>query len=156
MHSTIRILGALVLLLVPTLPATAQSCASAPGDGAAAAAVARSIVAADNDRDLEAVLAHYADDAVLLPPGEPAVHGVARIRPRYEALFAAYDPAILGHVASVRACGDLAVVRGRNTGVLRGRDGAPDRTLEDVFVMVLGRDADGWRITELIWHPGGA
>src|SRR5262245_14838844 len=57
-------------------------------------AVATGIVDADNRRDIERVLAYYAADAVLMPPGEAPVAGRDAIRPRYEALFAGFDPAI--------------------------------------------------------------
>lgn len=45
-------------------------------------AVANGIIAADNARALERVLAYYAADAVLMPPGEQPVVGRAAIRPR--------------------------------------------------------------------------
>jgi len=48
-----------------------------------ARALATGIVDADNARDLERVLGYYAADAVLLPPGEGPVQGLAAIRPRY-------------------------------------------------------------------------
>ncbi|MEW5917400.1 MAG: hypothetical protein AB1762_13400, partial [Gemmatimonadota bacterium] len=49
--------------------------------------VAEGIIAADNERAIDKVLSYYADDALLMPPNEPSVSGVAAIRPRYEALF---------------------------------------------------------------------
>jgi uncharacterized protein (TIGR02246 family) len=131
---------------------------AAQGGGArdAVVAVMRGIIAADNARDLSRVLSFYADDAMLIPPGEPLISGLAAIRPRYEALFRAFDPAIEGQIDEVVVQGSLAFVRGRNGGVLRGREGGADRPLHDVYLAVLRRTGGGWRISRLIWHPAPA
>jgi uncharacterized protein (TIGR02246 family) len=146
---------ALIVLLVLSLPEPSGATACRPEAAAARAvrAVAEGIVAADNARDVERVVAHYAADAVLLPPGESPVHGRAAIRPRYEALFAAFAPAIVGRVDEVCAEGRLALVRGHNGGRLAARGGEPSRDLDDAYLMVLRREDDGhWRISHLIWH----
>jgi uncharacterized protein (TIGR02246 family) len=125
-------------------------------DSLAVRGVATGIVAADNARDLHRVLAYYAPDAVLLPPGEPPVTGRDRIQPRYEALFAAYDPAIETVINQLVVAGGVAYVRGTNGGLLRGRESTPDRTLNDVYLMLLRRDPFGrWHISHLMWHAGG-
>ena len=116
-------------------------------------AVASGIVDADNARDLERVLGYYAADAVLLPPGEGPVAGLAAIRPRYVSLFEAFTPQIALQVDEVCAGDGLAFVRGRNRGRLVARAGAASRELDDVFVMLLRRGtAGGFRISHLIWH----
>lgn len=142
------------LVLVLSVPSTllGQGCAHSAADTAAVRAVAVGIIAADNARDLARVLGYYAPDAELYPPGEPVVRGRPAIRPRYEALFSAYDPAIESDLAAIALCGSLAVLSGRNTGVLRSRGGGQTRELSDVFVMVLERRASGWSIVRLIWH----
>jgi len=138
---------------MPAVCLAQQRPEGATSDSAQARAVAVGIVAADNARDLRAVLSLYAPDAVLLPPGAPPVVGVDSIRPRYEALFAMYDPAIEVTIDEIVVRGDLAYVRGRNGGVLRGRGGAADRPLSDVWVMILRRQPqEPWRITRLVWH----
>lgn len=122
------------------------------GDSARVHAVATGIVQAGNARDIEAVLRFYSDSAMLLPSGEPPVSGRRAIRPRYEALFKAFNPAIDGEVDEIRVEGRQAWVRGRNGGWLRGKNG-PDRALHDVYLMLLGREADSvWRIQRLMWN----
>jgi len=50
-----------------------------------------------------------------------------------------------------------AFVRGRNSGRLVSRSGGADLVLDDVYVMLLRREADGrWLITHLIWHRAEA
>jgi len=115
--------------------------------------IALGIISADNARDLSRVLAFYADDAVLLPPNEAPVHGKAAIEPRYEALFAEFDPDIAGEIAELHVTNDLAIVRGFNRGRLKPRTGGDARLLNDVYLMILRRASDGsWRIARLMWH----
>jgi uncharacterized protein (TIGR02246 family) len=122
-----------------------------------ARAVAAGIVDADNARDLERVLGYYAADAVLLPPGESAVAGLAAIRPRYVGLFEAFTPQIELQVDETCVGGGLAFVRGRNRGRLIARANGAARELDDAFVMLLRRGTDGaFRISHLIWHRASA
>jgi uncharacterized protein (TIGR02246 family) len=115
--------------------------------------VASGIIAADNQRDLDRVVAYYAADAVLLPPGEPAVVGRAAIRPRYEALFAGFNPQIVTRIDEACASGSLGFVRGHNGGTMASRTGTAARELDDDYLMLLRRDAAGaWRISHLMWH----
>ena len=122
-------------------------------DGEGVREVTTGIIAADNERDIERVLGYYADDATLFPPNEAPVVGREAIRPRYEMLFAQYDPAIEGTVREVAIGGDVAYVWGENGGWLRGRGAAEDRQLHDVYLMTLRKDDAGvWRINRLMWH----
>ena len=118
----------------------------------AALGVATGIIEADNARDLERALGHYAQDAILMPPGETAVMGRDAIRPRYEALFASFEPHIETRVDEACAGGQLAFVRGHNGGRLASRAGGASRDLDDDYLMLLRQEAGVWRISHLIWH----
>ena len=142
----------LALAVVPVAGGTAQGTTARDS----VRAVADGIIAADNRRDIEAVLSSYTRDAVLLPPNDEPVVGHDAIRPRYEMLFRTTIPAIQSELAEVQVEGAWAFVRGRNTGFMRPiARGQPERPLNDLFLMVLHRDADGrWRIARLMWHSG--
>ncbi len=115
--------------------------------------MATGIVDADNRRDIERVVAYYAADALLMPPGEAPVAGRDRIRPRYEALFASFTPAIELRIEEACVGAGLGFVRGRNGGRLLPRASGEIRMLDDGFVMLLRLEADGvWRISHLIWQ----
>ena len=118
-------------------------------------AVADGIIAADNAGDIGRVMDAYAADAWLMPPNAAPVKGQAAIRPRYETLFAGFRPAIEGRIDEACVSGATAFVRGHNGGrMVPLRDGSP-RALDDVYLMLLRREADGaWRISHLAWHPG--
>jgi uncharacterized protein (TIGR02246 family) len=142
--------------IAATVGAAAAACDPDPEPVALARAVAAGIVDADNASALERVLEHYAPDAMLLPPSEPPVQGHAAIRPRYEGLFAAFRPQIDARVDEVCVSGALAFVRGHNGGRLLSRNGGADRALDDAYIMMLRRGADGrWRISHLMWHRAG-
>lgn len=118
-------------------------------------AIAREIIAADNARSLERVLATYSDSARLLPPNDVPTTTRAEIRGRYVLLFERFDPAIESRIDEVRVEGRLAMIMGHNGGRLNGRDGAPSRALDDWFLMTLIREPNGaWKIHRLAWHAG--
>ena len=143
----------LALLAVQAVGSGEPDCRQDSAAVREARAVASGIVDADNARDLERVLGYYAADAVLMPPGEGPVAGLAAIRPRYVSLFEAFTPQIALQVDEVCAGDGLAFVRGR----LVARAGAASRELDDVFVMLLRRGAAGaFRISHLIWHRARA
>lgn len=148
----------MVALVVVALGAAGSPEPRCPGDPASVqqvTSVATGIIEADNARALDRVLALYAPDATLLPPGESPVAGKEAIRPRYESLFAAFTPEIVSRVDEVCVSGFLAYVRGHNRGRLVARGGGPDRVLDDPYLMVLRRQGDGsWRISRLMWHRG--
>jgi len=98
-------------------------------------------------------MSYYAADAILMPLGEKAVAGRDAIRPRYEELFAAFDPQIEPRVDEACAVDGIAVVRGHNGGRLISRHGGDARELDDAYLMVLRLEPDGeWRISHLMWH----
>jgi uncharacterized protein (TIGR02246 family) len=144
-----------VALLVPSIgaAATAPECRSDAPGVPDIRAVASGIVAADNRRDIERVLAYYAADAVLMPPGEASVLGRDTIRPRYEELFANFTPEIDLQIHEACVSGSLGFVRGSNRGRLSPRGAGEVRLLNDPFIMLLRVESDGvWRISHLIWH----
>jgi uncharacterized protein (TIGR02246 family) len=125
-----------------------------PAEEAAVRAVAEGILDADNARDLHAVLAFYAADAVLMPPNEQPVRGRAAIEPRYSDLFGGYQPELQGKIEDLRVAGDWAFAAGRTRGRMRPVEGGEARLVDDAWVMILAKEATGrWRITRLIWHP---
>lgn len=153
------ILPALLLVGLGTgqTPVTPSGCQPDGRVIAAVRGVAEGIVVADNARDINRVQQSYAPDAILLPPGETPVRGWEAIRPRYDALFSAFAPAIEGHIDEVCVSGAVAFVRGRNRGQFVSRSQQSTRQLDDAYLMLLRRDENGrWRISHLMWHAASA
>ena len=110
------------------------------------------LMKADNASDLEAVLALYADDAVLLPPNETEVRGKAAIRARYTKMFATTRMAVRFEIDDAADQGIVGFVRGRTIGKRVSTDGARTEDLTGKFVMLLKRGGEGWAIGSLIWN----
>ena len=114
------------------------------------------LMAADNRGDVEAVVACYADDAILLPPGGDSTEGVENIRPSYENLFASNRLEVRMEVESIEVKGSLAFSRGFTRGRIVPKDGSPPRELHDRYLMVLRQGPRGeWKIAALMWSPAG-
>ena len=112
--------------------------------------------AANNARDLNAVMALYADDAVLLPPDEKAVSGRESIRPRFQSLFNQFNPELSISHDEIMTDGDWAFARGKTTGKMTPRNGGADGTVDYKYLMILRRQPDGtWRIARLMWSEAG-
>jgi uncharacterized protein (TIGR02246 family) len=137
--------SAIVLLLTVAGVRAADPAASTPRE------LLATLQRADNTNDLETVLALYADDAVLLPPGETTVRDKPAIRARYTSLFQRTRMAARFEIDEERTAGGVSYIRGRTI----GRRTATDGRVEDLtgkFVMLLRQDGGRWRITSLIWN----
>ena len=98
--------------------------------------VVEGLVAADNERDIGRVLR-------------------TEIQHRYIGLFESFTPTIEAHVDEICVDDTVAVVRGHNGGWLVTREGGLTKQVDDVYLMVLRREASGdWKISRLMWHPG--
>jgi len=104
--------------------------------------------------DLDAWLDHVDDEAVLQPPGEPAVEGKAAIRTFAQSFFSL--PLVKMEPGDVRVVvnGDLACVYGPLTMGLEGPDGVTETTLK--CLAVWRRNADRWRILVNSWSMNAA
>ena len=115
--------------------------------------VVRGIIAADNAGDLDAVVAHYADDAVLLPPNGRIVEGKEAIRERYRTGFERFRFEVSITLKETKVSGDWAFNRGVTKGRLVPLAGGEARSLNDQYLMILRRMPDGaWKIARLIWN----
>lgn len=111
-----------------------------------------SLMKADNASDLEAVMAMYAEDAVLLPPNEPSVSGKPDIRSRYTKMFATTRMNVRFEIDEDGTNGDLGFLRGRTIGRRVSTDGKRVEDLTGKFLMLLKRQGGGWQIKTLVWN----
>jgi uncharacterized protein (TIGR02246 family) len=115
-------------------------------------AVARMVSSFDTfaaDADIESFLAYVADDAVMLPPGEPAIVGKRAIREWYTAFYANFSSDMTHEPLEVDAFGDIIVSRGNATGMLTPKAGGEPIPFDNKYLFVLTRQKDGslqvWR-----------
>jgi len=108
-------------------------------------------------RDLDKIAAHYADDAVLMTPGAPAVQGKDDIRKVSEAMLK--DPALMVSLQPSRidVSGPLAYTQGTYT--LKMTDPKTHKIVEDhgSYVTTYRKQADGsWKAEADITTSSGA
>lgn len=125
-----------------------------PSPSSVAAASDR-LLAADNARDLEGVLAGYTEDVVWLPPTGGVISGKAAIRPRYETLFSDFEVEMASQIVEARAAdnGQLGFVRGTTGGTLTPVGGGAAVPVNDKFLAVVRCESGEWLVSHLAWSP---
>ena len=109
-------------------------------------------------RDIERILSYWTDDAIVLPPGLPAISGKAALREYVESSWKIPGFRITWTSTDVRFSpdGNLAYMLGRNEVPMDGPDGMPV-TMKGRGITIWRRDPDGeMRCVVDIWnaeHP---
>ena len=101
-------------------------------------------VTAVNGSDVEGASTIFAPDGVLLPPGQPAVEGLAAIRAWFEGIFA--NIRLQGFAlrpSGVETYGDALVEHGTWQATFHPKDGSPALPGGGTYLTVYARVADG-------------
>lgn len=113
----------------------------------------RDFAAALNAKDAKAAAALYAEDAVLIPPGEPIVQGRPAIEEYWRgAIESGGIRDVSVETMDAHSSGSLGYETGSFVLTVNGPDGEPmvDRGR---YVELLRRESDGtWRSTHGIWN----
>jgi uncharacterized protein (TIGR02246 family) len=146
-----------VVLSLCTVPLLALQTGAQPGRGGGAndpaiIAVADQYVKATLAADAKAIAALYTDDAVEMPPNEPAVKGKAAIQQLYEKNFksAKIGPFTLTHQES-RASGDTGYDVGTYRQIMTPADGSPIKD-SGKYVVIHKRTGGSWKIAYAIYN----
>jgi uncharacterized protein (TIGR02246 family) len=134
-----------------------MGCASANAPADAASEILRvdsEWSRASQSRDLDRILSYWAEDAIVYPPGAPALVGKAAIRE-----YVAKSLEIPGFAISwktdhavVSKSGDMAYGTGTNRVTFPGPDGKPI-TVDGKAVTVWRKQTDGsWKCVIDIWN----
>jgi uncharacterized protein (TIGR02246 family) len=101
-------------------------------------------VAAVNAGDVAAATNLFAPNAILLPPGQPALEGRAAINTWFTQFFASF--LVQGFTlqpGALEECGDLAMEHGRWSATFVPRDGSSGLSGGGTYLTVYARLADG-------------
>lgn len=110
--------------------------------------------AAENAGDAEALLALFAEDAVMMPPNRPAVMGVAEARTFVPGFFQAFQLKERFVSQEVVVSGDWAFDRGTYSLSLTSKADSSAVTTEGKYLWLLQRSAEGeWRYARTAWSP---
>lgn len=106
-----------------------------------------------NAGDLELLLSHYADDAVIMVAGMPAFEGIDSIRMISKGGIDAGTKLVSLEVDDVWISHDLAAIRARYSSESPGRNGVIRASGH--LLAVLRKGGDRWRIVAESWTPLG-
>lgn len=94
----------------------------------------------------------YAEDALLLPPGQPEIRGRAAIAAFWAEMLANGLAEASIETASAERYGDVAHAFGTGAGTIR-QAGLDEIRLDVKYVLILKRQADGaWKVSVDIWN----
>ena len=105
-------------------------------------------------RDVDRAVSYWAEDAIVFPPGSPAVSGRAAIREYVEKSFQTPGFSVSWKTASVAvsSSGDMAYTTGSNHVTFNAPDGK-QAAVDGKAVSIWRRQKDGaWKCTIDIWN----
>lgn len=109
--------------------------------------------AAFNNEDAESIASYFTEDAVLMPPNQPADTGRAAVAAYYQSLFDAYDPELSSRYVDVAVSDSLAYGRGIATVTVTPEEGGDPVTSTSKYLNILEKQPDGtWKTTHDIWN----
>jgi uncharacterized protein (TIGR02246 family) len=101
--------------------------------------------------DVDALLSLYADEPVLMPQGQPAVHGKDAIRPLYQAILQEVTIQSEGALMEVEASGDWGYFWSTYKLTATHKTGGEAVESEGKSLFIVRRQRDGaWKIARLI------
>lgn len=112
-----------------------------------------SFAAAVSAGDVDGMTVNYAEDAVQMPPNEPALEGKEAIRARNQANADQYEMVLENPAEEIIVKGDWAILRG--TYVFSGTPKADGEPVQDTgkYLVTWRRQPDGsWRAAHEIWN----
>jgi uncharacterized protein (TIGR02246 family) len=105
-----------------------------------------------NVGDIDRLLSLYTDDAVRIPPNEPALIGKEEIRSNFQQIIDQFTEENDSTVVDVKIGGDLAFVRGNWTDIQTPKAGGEALNLNGNFVVINQKQLDGsWKTICEIW-----
>ena len=143
-------------------PRSLDSSAATAADVVAIRALLAEIERTFSAGDLDAGMAVFADDAVIMGQGSPDVVGTPTIREMYAQMMEAFDIEAVLSTEEIEVLGDLAYERGTYT--LKLTDKASGQVVADVenrHIHMLKREPDGaWKTWRMMINsaeppPGG-
>ena len=114
-----------------------------------------------NAADIDRLMSLYTDDAVRIPPNEPALIGKEAIQGNFQQSFDQFTTENDSEAVDVKIGGDLAFVRGTWTDIQTPKAGGESLYLNGNFVVINQKQTDGswkticeiWSIEQLIFPP---
>lgn len=108
---------------------------------------------AESARDLDAKMALFDQDAVVMPPDGQNVVGLSAIRAWHEAVWKESKYECSGTVDEVKMMGDWGFALGTFSGLTTPMNGGTPTQGSGKFINLVRRQADGtWKLARVIWN----
>ena len=111
---------------------------------------------AENRGDANAFAAGFADDVVIMPPGQPPLEGreacCAFVSGVLSWVLAKFDRVLTYSSAELQVMGDWAFERGSYAHTFTPRNGGPVEHERGSYLSLFRRDAGQWRIARIIFN----
>jgi ketosteroid isomerase-like protein len=104
------------------------------------------MTAAFNAKEIDKVIAHYADNSIFMPPNVPLLRGQEPLRAFYNDLMAKGATGLELEVVEISGHGPIAYESGSYS--VSYKDGGRDR---GKYVLVLRNSVGSWRVEKTIW-----
>jgi ketosteroid isomerase-like protein len=105
-----------------------------------------------NAGDAAVLAGLFAEDAVLMPPGAPAVVGRYSIQARYAAQFANIQSIFGLNAGKIDVSGDIAWMRGQYQRIDTTIPAGSPATIVGKYLMTFRRERGDWKITADTWN----
>lgn len=111
-----------------------------------------SYMSAQDSGDVEECLAHWMEDGVLLPPGEPAVTGTGALRKWFRSHFDQFRSDFKVSFDEIQISGDWSFARGPFACVVIPKAGGEPIEVKGKYLEIYRRQADGsWKFARHMW-----
>ena len=115
--------------------------------------VVEDFVEAENAGDVSAKVALYTDDAVLMPPNEPAVTGKEAIHSWHQTTYNQVSLQVTDSTDEIAVSGDWGFARGSYSATISLRAGGEPTRENGKFLVIVRRQPDGsWKIVCDMWN----
>lgn len=111
------------------------------------------MVEATNSGDIEAWLAVYTEDTVVMPPNEPVVVGRDAVRAWAQQMFDQLDMEDTVSIQEIQVAGDWAFMRATYNFRTTPKAGGESMEVTGKYLAIFSRQPDGsWRLARLVWN----
>ena len=154
----ITALVALALIVAACAPPAEEPepAAEAPTQAEDIAAIRSGVdegIAAFHAGDAAALAACYTEDAVVMPPNQPAVIGKEAMQSDFQTRFDQFTGKLTAHTAEVEVAGDWGFIRMNYTETLTPKAGGEPTEDSGKWLQIWRRGADGsWKVAREIWN----
>jgi uncharacterized protein (TIGR02246 family) len=144
--SSLCLFFAFIFLLAGCQPGTDES-ADVRADVAAIEALLQQYGSVVTTGDLDAWLALWIEECVVMPPEMPAVYGKDNLRALQAPSFENFKWSMTVNTQEVKVSGNLAFARGTYSAMLTPKGGGAPQKVEGKFLSILERQNDGtWKL----------